>query len=305
MAEKSSITIAILSPGDMGHSIGRALLDSNDKNFRVITNLTGRSERTQKLSNSAGIIDVKTDEEIVKQADFIFSILVPSEATALAQRFAPLLSTNRHIIYVDMNAIAPQTVRTISSLFSQENFVDGCITGFPPGSPEHPPTNYFSGINAQKVADLFQYTDLIKTRVIGNKIGSASAFKMCYASLSKGITAIGIQACVTAKSYELEDIFFDELKDSMPDIFKKLNRSIPEMPPKAGRWVGEMEEIAKTYEDIGLSGKLFEGAAETYRFVAEQTPLGKEIIEERKRGKNLNDALQILSESLRKKHSNP
>jgi hypothetical protein len=70
------------------------------------------------------------------------------------------------------------------------------------------------------------------------------------------------------------------------------------MAPKAGRWVGEMEEIAKTYESIGLSPKLFEGAAETYRFVSEQTPLGKEIIEERKQGQTLDSALELMVQSL-------
>jgi hypothetical protein len=72
------------------------------------------------------------------------------------------------------------------------------------------------------------------------------------------------------------------------------------MPPRAARWVGEMEETAKTYEDIGLSPKMFQGAAETYRFVAEETPLGKEIIEERKLGQTLNDALEIMTQSLNK-----
>jgi hypothetical protein len=61
-----------------------------------------------------------------------------------------------------------------------------------------------------------------------------------------------------------------------------------------------MEEIAKTYEDIGLSPRLFQGAADTYRFVAEQTPLGKETIEERQQGQTLNDALEIMAQSLNK-----
>jgi 3-hydroxyisobutyrate dehydrogenase-like beta-hydroxyacid dehydrogenase len=199
-----------------------------------------------------------------------------------------------------MNAIAPQTVRSIASLFPHNNFVDGCIIGLPPGSKEHSPKLYLSGEYSQKIADLFQHTDLIKIIVIGNDIGQASALKMCYASLSKGVTALGIQAFVTAKSFELEEVFFDELKRSMPFIFEKLTKSIPHMPPKAGRWVGEMEEIAKTYEGIGLSPKMFQGAAETYRFVAEETPLGKEIIEERKIGQTLNDALEIMAQSLNK-----
>ena len=106
-----------------------------------------------------------------------------------------------------MNATAPQTVRSMASLFLQNNFVDGCITGLPPGSKRYETTIYLSGEHAQKIADLFQYTDLIKTRVIGNEIGQASTLKMC-ASLSKGIVALAIQACVTAKSFQLEEIQF-------------------------------------------------------------------------------------------------
>jgi 3-hydroxyisobutyrate dehydrogenase-like beta-hydroxyacid dehydrogenase len=197
-----------------------------------------------------------------------------------------------------MNAIAPQTTRSISTLFPHGNFVDGCIIGPPPRSLEHISALYLSGECAQKVADLFQYTNLMRTHVIGNEIDQASALKMCYASLTKGITAIAIQSYVTAKSFGLDEILFDELKRSMSGTFEKLNKSIPNMAPKAGRWVGEMEEIAKTYESIGLSPKLFQGVAETYRFIAEQTPLGKEIIEERKQGQTLDTALELMVQSL-------
>jgi hypothetical protein len=45
---------------------------------------------------------------------------------------------------------------------------------------------------------------------------------------------------------------------------------------------------------------MFQGAAEIYRFLAEDTLLGKEIIEERKIGQTLNDPLEILAQSLNK-----
>jgi hypothetical protein len=199
-----------------------------------------------------------------------------------------------------MNATAPKTARFMASLFPHNNFVDGAITGFPPGSKDHhSATLYLSGEYAQKVAEIFQGTDLMKIRVVGNQIGQASALKMC-TTLTKGILAVTIQACVTAKSFELDEILLDELKQSMPDIFERLNKFIPHMPPKAARLVYEMEETAKTYEDVGLSPKMYQGAAETYRFVAEETPLGKEIIEERKLGQTLGEALEIMAQSLNK-----
>ncbi|CAF3170332.1 unnamed protein product [Rotaria socialis] len=296
MAEKT--TIAIMSPGDMGHAIGRALLSSIENKFRIITNLTERSERTQKLSNSAGIIDVKTDEEMIQQADYVFSIVASSQAKSLAQRFAPYLHKHKHAIYVDMNAIAPQTLCSIDELLPHGNFVDGSIIGLPPGTPGYSCTLYLSGEHAQKIADLFQYTNLMKVRVIGSEIGQASKLKMCEGSLLKGLTAIGIQAFIAAKSFGLDEILFDHLKQTMPDIFDKLSKFIPHTPPKAARWAGEMEEISKMFESVGLSSKIFQGATETYRFIAEETPLGNETIEDRKQGLTLHDAIEIMNLSL-------
>ena len=51
-------------------------------------------------------------------------------------------------------------------------------------------------------------------------------------------------------------------------------RAVPEMVPKAHRWVGEMEEIARTFEGCGLPPRTFEGAAEIYALVA-ATALGR------------------------------
>ena len=59
-------------------------------------------------------------------------------------------------------------------------------------------------------------------------------------------------------------------------------KGLPSMCPKAYRWV-EMEEISKTHEELDLPKNLFEGAADIYRLV-EKSPLGKEIVEDRKLG---------------------
>ncbi|CAF5221757.1 unnamed protein product, partial [Rotaria magnacalcarata] len=146
-------TIAIISPGDMGHAIGRVILSNNPHTKRVITNLNGRSQRTKALSYSAGIIDTESDEELLRRADIILSIVSPSEAAAVAHRFSRHMSLNRdNAIYVDMNAIAPQTTCSIASNFSEDCFVDGSIVGLPPRVNEYSPTIYLSGKHAQKVA---------------------------------------------------------------------------------------------------------------------------------------------------------
>jgi hypothetical protein len=69
------------------------------------------------------------------------------------------------------------------------------------------------------------------------------------------------------------------------------------MPPKAYRWVGEMEEIAATFEHVGLTPLILQGAAEMFRFV-ERTPLGEETPEVRKRGTTVDDVVAVLAETL-------
>ena len=71
-------TVAILSPGDMGHDVGRAL---GKHGLEVITCLQGRSDRTRGLSRQAGIRDAGSLEETVSAADLILSILVPGPSS--------------------------------------------------------------------------------------------------------------------------------------------------------------------------------------------------------------------------------
>jgi Domain of unknown function (DUF1932) len=76
------------------------------------------------------------------------------------------------------------------------------------------------------------------------------------------------------------------------------------MPPKAYRWVGEMEEISETFKDEGFDPRIFLGAAETYRFISEDTELGKENVEHRERGKDVEDVCRWIVKGLRGEKEN-
>src|SRR5690606_11347744 len=107
-------TIAIMSPGDMGHAVAAVLRRGG---LRVISRLDGRSERTRALAESAGIEEVTDDDALVRKADIVLSILVPAEAVALAERVGRAISlSGARPLYVDCNAIAPQTTRRIAEI---------------------------------------------------------------------------------------------------------------------------------------------------------------------------------------------
>lgn len=114
--------------------------------------------------------------------------------------------------------------------------------------------------------------------MIGDEIGQASGLKMSYAALTKGLTAIGTELLIAAHRLGLDEPLWEEVSISQPELAAILTRSIPSMTPKAHRWIGEMEEIAETFQKLGLTERIFYGAADVYRLVKD-TSLGKETPE--------------------------
>ncbi len=98
-------TIGILYPGDMGHGVGRVLLEDG---FTVVTTLVGRSDRTRRLSAHAGIVELDSMTEVVRRADMVLSIIPPTAAQTVATDFAEAVrETGRTPLFVDANAISP------------------------------------------------------------------------------------------------------------------------------------------------------------------------------------------------------
>jgi hypothetical protein len=69
------------------------------------------------------------------------------------------------------------------------------------------------------------------------------------------------------------------------------------MAPKAYRWVGEMEEIARAFATVGLDPQTFLGAAAIYEMVG-RTELGDEIPEKRTVGFTADEVSRILARAL-------
>ena len=128
-------TIALLSPGDMGHTVAKVLIASG---FDLITCLEGRSDRTRGLAAAAGIRNVADYATLVAEAEIILSILVPAQAKATAEKAAAAIAASgAKPVYVDCNAIAPETTKQIGTIIEAagSRFVDASIIGPPPHKP--------------------------------------------------------------------------------------------------------------------------------------------------------------------------
>jgi L-threonate 2-dehydrogenase len=257
--------VAVIAPGMMGAAVGGRLVAHG---LKVLTSLAGRSAETVARAKSAGLTAASDDD--IARSDFILSILPPGDAVALAQRFAPALTaSNAKPVYVDCNAISPPTVDKVAAALAPTGapFVDAGIIGSPPPPKEGPgPRFYASGPHASRFATLKDYG--LDVRVLAGPLSAASAMKMSYAGITKGTRALGAVMMLAAARAGSADALFAELKSSQPQMLAYMQRTLSIMPPKAYRWIAEMQEIANFVGEDPAGHELYSGAAHFYEQMA-------------------------------------
>ena len=286
--------VGVVSPGDMGQAIARRIKESG---LAVHTALDGRSERTKALAREAGLNDCGSMEKLVATCELVVSVINPGEAMNVAgQVAAAMKKTGRKIAFADLNAVSPQTARDTDRLIRDAGglFIDGGIIGPPPRGEKDRPRIYVAGPDAYLMEQINHPNLLI--RVLSERVGDASGVKMCYAAMTKGTTALAVELLVAARKLGVEQALEKELRESRNDVFEWQMKNIAAMPPKAYRWVPEMQEIAKTFGELGLTRRIFEGATDIYTMVA-ATPLGKESPEQaRRQGRNGLDVTRDIAD---------
>ncbi|EJT78604.1 hypothetical protein GGTG_03703 [Gaeumannomyces tritici R3-111a-1] len=330
--------VAILSLGDMGSGIARLLAA---RGFPVATNCEGRSADTAERARTCGAALFKSDLELVDWADVVLSVVPPRDAAATLQRVLDAMAfskthapaaaaaegSGRPLYFADMNAVSPATCRRMAADVARTRvpllFIDGCILGGPPapkkggeGRAEEKgegegdewavplmPTSgprSFASLGDALGGPLLEST--LRARHISADVGAASGLKMCFASLSKGFSAIAVQTYTTAHRLGVLGDLEWALGELAPARARQAASAITSMPPKAYRWVHEMEEISDTHAaDGGFDPFIFQGAAAVFRAVAQDTVLGQEKVGQRKRGLTVQDVAEAMSEGMDRK----
>ncbi|KKY36635.1 putative 6-phosphogluconate dehydrogenase [Diaporthe ampelina] len=324
MASSKLATIGILSLGEMGTGIARLLMA---KGFSVATNGSGRSKETLERAQAAGVTNLPSDTDLVKQCDVILSVVPPRDAEDTAQRIIDAMQfvTREQLYLADLNAVAPSTIKAMAKSIKMAQvpvtLIDGSILGGPP-KPKEAASSAGGGNSASaggdwdkplmptsgpvQVAEIPGYgarlAETLNLKHISPDIGASSGLKMCYASLSKGYAAIAIQSFTTAQRLGVLEPLREALLDTVPGRVKQTENALTGMPPKAYRWVREMEEIAKTHaEEGGFEDYLFKGAAGVFKAVAQDTVLGQEKVGQRKRGRTAEDVAAAMAEGMEKR----
>lgn len=258
------MNIAIIAPGQMGAAVGKRL---SENGLRVVTSLEGRSRDSVARAAASSMVAVSPDE--LAAADILLSIVPPGAAEAIAHHLAPVLArAPKKPVYVDCNAVSPRTVGAIAAIVETTGtpFVDAGIIGGPPKPGGAGPVFYLSGEKAGAVTALEEFG--LDCKVLDGPIGAASALKMSYGGITKGLTALASAMILAATHWGTADTLRRELGDSQPMLLAWFERQIPSMFGKAYRWVAEMEEIAEFVAADEAAQELFIGNAHLYERLA-------------------------------------
>jgi len=269
--------IGILHPGAMGISIAA----SAQKGWQeVYWASQGRSAATHERAERFALIDAGTVAHLCSTCNILFSICPPHVAEDVARQ---VIGCGFRGLYLDANAIAPQHATRIGQALEAADigFVDGGIIGGPAWEPGKT-WLYLAGPRAGEVASCFVGAPL-QTVVLGEAPGAASALKMFYAAYTKGSTALLTAALGAADALGVLSDLEEQWRQEGSGLDTDAPRRARSVTAKAWRFVGEMEEIAATFEGAGLPGGFHAAAAEVYRRLAcfkdaDKTPALDEVL---------------------------
>lgn len=250
------VAIGLLHPGEMGVAVGRCLMGNG---HQVWWASDGRSDQTAGRAAAAGLADAGAIAALAAQAAVIISVCPPHAAIDVACSV-----TGFGGLYIDANAVSPQTARRVSEIVTKggARYVDGGIIGPPPIAPGSTRL-YLSGVAADEVRGLFDGTPL-DARAAGPSPWSASAVKMAYASWTKGSAALLLAARELAEAEGVRDVLDAEWELSQPGLDARHDGAERSAASKGWRWTAEMLEIAAAMGAAGLPDGFHKAAAEMF-----------------------------------------
>jgi hypothetical protein len=250
--DQMTTRLAVIAPGAMGSAVARELVG---RGAQVLTVIDSRSERSTLRARDAGMI--AADLSDLPGCDLILSIVPPDAAIGLAQMLAPVLRQSpTKPAFIDFNAINPATMQDVSAALSGTgcDVLDGAIIGLPPQQGRDGPTFYASfGL---------------KLRQIDGPVGAASALKMVYAGINKGLVALGTAMFLASERAGCAQALSQQMSESLPNLRGQLMHAIPDMYGKAYRWVPEMREITAFLGENDPASGIFDAASQIFASIA-------------------------------------
>jgi hypothetical protein len=255
-----------MSIGEMGFHWAKLL---KGHGVEVLTYDKDRGQVSRKRGENAGVKSVGSMTDLVSEAELIVSIVVPSAAIDVAKKVAEAVKTSRRkdLIFLDANAISPMTAEEIGKHLEPAgvNFIDGCIIGSAARMGKGTIV-YVSGREANRMQVLEKFN--IPVKVLGASTNQASAFKVVYAGLTKGLQGLFCELFMGARRFGLVQEIRAQYDESFPGLLEKVSSSIVGLNIHAGRRAEEMDELKRTFDHFGMRSFMAPAAQKVLEAIA-------------------------------------
>lgn len=229
--------------------------------YDINTNTPGLGDRIQARAAESEVCLVECSSAIAGSSDLIFSAVTADRAIEAAEQTAPFL--NSHHLYVDINSVSPERKISIGRLIRESGaaFVEAAVMS-PVPSHGHRVPMLLGGADAQRLSELMTPYHM-NLEVISDRIGAASAIKMCRSVIVKGLEALILECVLGAVPYGADERVFATLDETFPGLnWQKLAGYLVGRVVEHGeRRARELDEVAATLRAIGVEPVMAEAAA--------------------------------------------
>jgi 3-hydroxyisobutyrate dehydrogenase-like beta-hydroxyacid dehydrogenase len=234
----------------------------------------GAGKPLREHAERCGVRLVASHAEAAQGTELLISAVTASQAVPVAQAVAGSMAANA--FFLDFNSASPAAKKRAAALIdgAGARYVEGAVmTSIPPYRIKVP--LLLGGAHA--VAALPVLTDLgFAARVASDRLGVASATKMCRSIMIKGLEAMVIESFTTARAYGVEDQVLASLRETFPGIdWEKQGAYFFQRVIEHGRRRSEeVREVAETVRDVGLAPWSAAGTAERQAWMADLADAG-------------------------------
>jgi 3-hydroxyisobutyrate dehydrogenase-like beta-hydroxyacid dehydrogenase len=227
-------------------------------------------EKVQTRARETAVDLLESPAALAAVADVIISAVTADQAVPAAEQNAPHL-TSRHL-YCDLNSISPKSKERVASTASANGarFVEIAVMGpIPPYLHKAP--LLIGGPAAPEFQSIFEPLGMRMEIVSRDQIGRAAAVKMFRSVVYKGLEALLFECILGAGRYGAEQRVFASLAESIPgvDWRKLVDYMVGRVVVHGQRRAREMDEVAKTLEELGIEPMMASATARRFDWAAE------------------------------------
>lgn len=228
----------------------------------------------RQLPAASVILACASMQALCESSSFIISAVTASQTLAVAREAAGFI--RQGTVFLDLNSASPHTKQKAAALIEAAGAIyveAGVMTSVPPYGIKVP--MLLGGPGALALAELLQSWDL-DTSAVSDRLGVASAIKMCRSVMIKGLEALVIESYAAARHYGVEDHMIATLEETFPGIdwTRQGAYFFSRVAQHGKRRAEEMRESANTVHEAGFEPIMTAAIARKHQWMADQSAGG-------------------------------